>query len=266
MPDVYTHGHHRSVTNSHGLRRVEDSAAYVLAHLVDGMSILDVGCGPGSITVDLAERFPGSHVVGIDASAEVIAQATALAHERGVTNVSFRVEDAYALSFADATFDVVHAHQVLQHLTRPVDALRDMRRVMSADGIVAVRDVDYESISWFPQLPELDQWLELYLRIARHNGGEPAAARRLRSWVNEAGFTDPQITGSVWTYASPDEVERWGTTWEARTTQSSFGAQALQYGLATADDLQRIAEGWRRFAHAPDGWFQMSHGEVIARG
>src|SRR5690349_25086699 len=103
----YTHGHHETVLRSHIWRTALNSAAYLLPHLQQGMSILDVGCGPGTITVDLAELVAPGRVVGIDSSPEVVEQARAHAAERGVTNVEFRVGDAYALEFADGEFDVV---------------------------------------------------------------------------------------------------------------------------------------------------------------
>ncbi|WP_040166131.1 class I SAM-dependent methyltransferase [Microbacterium gorillae] len=263
--DVYSHGHHRSVVASHARRGVEDSAAYLLPHLRDGMTMLDVGCGPGSITMELAERFPHSAVTGIDASAAVIAQAQTAAAERGIPNVSFAVDDAYALDRPDASVDVVHAHQVLQHLSRPVDALREFRRVLRPDGLLAVRDVDYEALSWYPREPQLAEWLELYLRLARHNEAEPAAGRHLRSWVQAAGFRDLSVTGTTWTYADDESVARWGATWAERAVDSDFARQCPEYGLATTADLQRIADGWTRWGASSDGWFQLPHGEVLAR-
>ncbi len=124
---AYAHGHHESVLRSHAARTVADSAAYLVSSLSTGARILDVGAGPGTITVDLADRvFPGE-VVGVDAAPDVVEIARATAGER--TNVTFRTGDAYALDEPDASFDIVHAHQVLQHLARPVEALREFRRV-----------------------------------------------------------------------------------------------------------------------------------------
>src|SRR5947209_9742832 len=116
MPDPYTHGHHESVLRAHTWRTAENSAAYLLPHLRSGLDLLDVGCGPGTITVDLATRVAPGRVVGIDASDDVITQARQLE----ANNVSFAVGDVYALDFPDESFDVVHAHQVLQHLADPV--------------------------------------------------------------------------------------------------------------------------------------------------
>ena len=114
----------------------------------------------------------------------------------------------YDLDFEDETFDVVHAHQVLQHLTDPVEALREMRRVAKPGGIVAVRDADFHGMSWYPAIPELDEWMDLYQRIARRNGAEPDAGRRLVSWAQSAGFSDVAPTSSNWLYATGQQ-RRW---------------------------------------------------------
>lgn len=172
----YTHGHHGSVLRSHGRRTAENSAAYLLPELREGMRVLDVGCGPGSITLDLAPRAGSAgQVIGIEVVEEPLEAARAAAAARGDTRTDFRLGDVYALDFADGEFDVVHAHQVLQHLADPVAALREMRRVTKPGGLVAVRDVDYGTCVWTPQLPALDHWLAVYDRVARSNDGEPNA-------------------------------------------------------------------------------------------
>src|SRR5215217_1213191 len=162
--DTYTHGHADSVLQSHRWRTAQNSAAYLLPSLRPGMDLLDVGCGPGTITVDLAARVAPGRVAGVDVSADPLEEARAAAELAGV-DVTFEVGDVYALEAADDSFDVVHAHQVLQHLTDPVAALREMARVCRPGGLVAVRDVDYAATTWFPAAPGLDRWLDLYGRV-----------------------------------------------------------------------------------------------------
>ena len=173
MPDVYTHGHHESVLRSHRWRTAENSAAYLLPHLTPDALILDIGCGPGTITADLADRVPRGHVTGVDAAPDIVEQARSLIRGRG--NLDFAAGDVYALDYPAGAFDVVHAHQVLQHLGDPVKALREMRRVTRPGGLIAVRDADYAAMTWYPDIPALDDWLALYQRVARGNGGEPRA-------------------------------------------------------------------------------------------
>src|SRR5215467_10127515 len=111
---TYTHGHHESVLRSHKWRTVDNSAAYLATHLTSGTSVLDLGCGPGTITADIGRRVAPGRVLGVDASADVIEEARRDA--RAGSNVEFAVGDVYTLEIDDHTFDVVHAHQVLQHL------------------------------------------------------------------------------------------------------------------------------------------------------
>jgi ubiquinone/menaquinone biosynthesis C-methylase UbiE len=260
---TYTHGHHESVLRSHRWRTAENSAAYLLPELVPGTSVLDVGCGPGTITVDLARRVAPGEVVGIDASADVVAAATATAEEAGSTGVRFAVGDVYALDHPDGSFDVVHAHQVLQHLADPVAALREMGRVARPGGLVAVRDSDYAAMTWAPLDPRLDRWLELYHDLARANGGEPDAGRHLRAWAHRAGFAAVRSSASVWCFATDEDRAWWGGLWADRVTASAFAEQAVVAGLSTPGELQDLADAWRAWAAQPDGWFAVLHGEAL---
>jgi SAM-dependent methyltransferase len=160
---------------------------------------------------------------------------------------------------------VVHAHQVLQHVADPVQALREMRRVSKPGGVVAVRDSDYTGFVWWPESAELTEWLRLYQLAARANGGEPDAGRRLVSWARAAGFTDIEATSSTWCFADPEDRAWWGGMWADRFTDSAVARQLVDSGDATTADLARVADGWRSWAEAEDGWFSVLHGEILAR-
>jgi SAM-dependent methyltransferase len=263
--DVYTHGHHESVLRSHRWRTAENSAGYLLDVLVPGARVLDVGCGPGTITIDFARRVAPARVIGIDRADEVLDAARDAAREAGVDTVEFAVGDVYALDFRDESFDVVHAHQVLQHLTEPVAALREMRRVCAPDGVVAVRDSDYATFTWWPEDPRLTRWLALYHDVARSNGAEPDAGRRLLTWANEAGFSAVDAGASTWCFATPADRAWWGGLWADRILASAFADQALERDLATRAELEDISAAWREWSESPDGWFAIVHGELRAR-
>jgi SAM-dependent methyltransferase len=160
------------VLRSHRWRTAENSAGYLLPLLRPTDQLLDIGTGPGTITVDFAARLAAGWVTGLDNAPTAVAETRRLATERGLRNLTVTEGDVYALSFDDGAFDVVHAHQVLQHLADPVAALREMARVCAPDGVVAVRDADYAAMTWFPDRPELHRWLRLY------RAGGPAQRRR----------------------------------------------------------------------------------------
>lgn len=258
----YVHGHHESVLRSHRTRTAENSAAHLLPHLERGMSLLDVGSGPGTITVDLARRV-GS-VTAVEATDDAMALTRATAEEAGV-EVTCVVTDVHALDLRDDTFDVVHAHQVLQHVHDPVTALREMRRVCRPGGIVAVRESDYHGFVWAPADPLLDRWLELYDTAARAKGGDPSAGRHLLGWARRAGFTDVTPGSSTWCWATPETRDWWGGLWSERIRSSALATQLRDTGLATQHELAEIGDAWLRWAAADDAWFSVLHGEIIAR-
>jgi len=262
MADVYIHGHHPSVLRSHTWRTAENSAAYLLPELTATMTILDVGCGPGTITAGLAERVELGHVTAIDSVPEIIEKAAA---DFSRPNLTFTTGDVYALDFPDGTFDVVHAHQVLQHLNDPVAALREIRRVTKPGGLIAARDGDYGAMVWYPDLPVLTEWRQTYRRIARAAGGEPDSGRMLHAWARQAGLTVTRKSSSNWTYSTEDERQWWGNSWHDRALKSFFATQALDGGFATHEDLQRIADGWLQWAAEEDGWFTIINGEILCR-
>ncbi|CAG7989746.1 unnamed protein product [Penicillium salamii] len=211
MPQAYTNDHSPSVLLTHSWRDTNNSASYLLPHLQPNMGILDVGCGPGSITIDLARKVPLGHVVGV--------------------------------------FDVVHAHQVLQHIADPVQAFKEMRRVVKPGGIVAVQ----ESVTstTYPDSKELVAWRDLQARIREAKGSHTKAGSHLHIWAKEAGFR------------SPEEREYWGGAMESRARSSGLAKIAIQEGFASQEDLENMAKAWRAFVEDEDGWIGFLHGQIL---
>lgn len=265
MADTYTHGHHESVLRSHSWRTIENSAAYLEPELTSGRSMLDVGCGPGTITIEFAQRLVPGEVIGVDLSASVIDQATANAAQSDATNLTFEVGDAYNLRFGDDTFDIVHAHQVLQHVSDPVGLLRELGRVCKPGGIVAVRDADYAAMSWYPEPPALDAWMATYRAVAHHNDADPDAARKLLSWAHAAGLENVTPSATVWCFANETDRMWWGGLWADRVRASSLAEQAVSYGIATEADLDSYAEAFDEWMVHPHAWFLVPNGELLIR-
>ena len=263
--DRYTHGHHESVLRSHSWRTAENSAGFVLDALHPGDRLLDVGCGPGTITADLAHRVAPGLTVGVDLADEVIELARARGEAAGLANVRFETGDVYALGFEDGAFDVAFAHQVLQHLTDPVAALVELRRVLRAQGLLAVRDADFAAFAWYPLDERLTRWMELYHQITRANRAQADAGRRLVSWVRRAGFDVVAATSANWTFHRRDERQWWGQLWADRVRHSQFAVQGLEYELTTVEELESIAAAFVQWADSEDGVFFAVNGEVLAR-
>lgn len=261
--DVYTTDHSTSVLRTHTWRTAANSAGYLIPHLRRDMTILDVGCGPGSITIDLARLVAPGHVTGIEYVPGPLEKARALAASQGVTNVSFEVGDAHYLPFANESFDVVHAHQVLQHIADPVRALREMRRVVKPGGFVACRES--ASMTWYPDSEGLKTWERLTRRMGADKGGNPHPGSRIHVWAEEAGFAREEIVKSAgtWCFSSDEEREYWGGSMEERARSSGFAKMALEEGYSTREELGLIAEAWTRFRDDGHAWFGLLHGEII---
>lgn len=261
---TYTHGHAESVLRSHRTRTAANSAAYLLPHLRPEMTLLDVGSGPGTITADFAELLPSGRVTALEATPDALALTRTEAERRNVA-LDYAVGDVLALDLPSDAYDVVHAHQVLQHVADPVAAIKEMVRVCRPGGLVAARDGDYGGFLWYPSSSGLDRWRQLYTTAARANGGEPDAGRRLLGWARAAGCTTVTASASTWCYADPDSRREWGGMWADRVTGSGLAKQLLSSGMATEEELQAVAAAWRDWADQPAGWISVLHGEILVR-
>lgn len=260
---AYTHGHADPVLRAHRTRSAENSAGYLLPHLRPGLSLLDVGSGPGTITVDLAGRVAPARTTALETTQATLELTREEAARRGCSTIDYAVGDVQALGFPDASFDVVHAHQVLQHVADPVTALREMIRVCKPGGVVAAREADYAGFTWYPSSAGLDEWRSLYSAAARANGGEPDAGRHVLAWAHAAEAEKVTATASVWCYSDPDARHAWGDMWADRITNSAIAEQLLTSDLSTRGSLEAVADAWRAWARHPDGWISVLHGEVL---
>ena len=261
--DRYTHGHHESVVQNHARRRAEGEAWFLLPHLNAGMRMLDVGCGPGTITTGLARAVAPGETIGIDLSEEILVQARDHAASEGVNNATFTYGDVYRLDYEDGAFDIVYANQLLQHLTDPVRALGEMRRVLKPGGLLAVRDADYATMVPSPKFPEFSDWLRLYHQTAYHNDAEPDAGRILPAWVRAAGFPEIELHPNV-VALDGDEARIWGRAWSQRILYSSVGEQAVEYGYATPADLDRLSHAWATWAESESPFYMFAQMAVLA--
>lgn len=263
MSTVYTTDHSPSVLKTHTWRNLSNSAPHLLPHLKPHLHILDVGCGPGSITIDLARHVPQGHVTGVEYVSDPLDGARKLASSSGITNITFTVGDIHALPFDDETFDIVHVHQVLQHISDPVKALSELKRVTKTCGLVSARES--AELSWYPANNGISLWRSVTEKMQRAKGGHPHPGRMIHVWAEEAGFDRAKIVKSAgsWCFASDVERAYWGGSMEERAKSSGFAKGAMEGGFACEEELEAIADGWRAFVEDGEGWFGLLHGEVL---
>jgi len=243
------------------LRTAAEEGAFFLPHLRAGMRVLDLGCGPGSITLGLAEAVAPGEVVGVDFQPAQVAQAQALSAARGVMNVRFEVADVYRLPFPDGSFDAVFAHAVLMHLREPVRALVEVRRVLRPGGIVGVRDSDWGGRIHAPATRLLEQWYALTVRVRQLNGGDPFMGRHHRRLLLEAGFARAEATVSVWSDGTPEKTRRRASFLKAQL--QGFAPTALSEGWMDQTTVEAVAAEFDAWAERSDALYAETLCEAI---
>ncbi|BGP06327.1 putative methyltransferase C1B3.06c [Rhodotorula toruloides] len=260
----YPSGHDQTVLRSHRTRNAANSAPHLLPHLRSSDSLLDIGCGPGTITCSLAKHV--ARVVGVEhpgAGEAVLEGAKEEAKMQGVADkVSFEFADALRLPYEDNSFDVVYCHQVLQHVSDPIAVLREMRRV--SRRLVCAREADRGTMSLYPPDPagSLARFDSLWYAVSRAGGGEPDAGRRLKSWALAAGFEVSAVKVTAGN-STPDPRE-WGEMWSARVVKSDLATKAIELGLATREELDEMSTAWLEWSRKADAWFGYVQGDLLA--
>jgi SAM-dependent methyltransferase len=240
-------------------RRTGQAAAFLAPHLRPGMRLIDCGCGPGSITADLARMVAPGDTIGVDLRVDALGQARDVARERGVSNLSFQAASIYRLPHADGSFDAAFACAVLQHLADPVAALTEIRRVLKPGGFVGIADGSSAVTFRYPSNPLLVKWDEIRGRGRPFRTGRPPEALELRTLLREAGFSRSVASGTLTTETGPPA----GTLEETRAVARNhrvllrglLGKLALAQGWITADELEHIAEALAAWGEAPDAFY-----------
>lgn len=228
-------------------RSAEACCAYFLQHLKPTFTILDVGCGPGNITIGLAHQVPEGKVVGVDISPGVIAQATASYPQEAHPNLTFEVADAHELSqFPDASFDVVHAHALITHCRDPVAALKALKRVCKPGGLVATRDNAYpmrlEDIK--PDVPGLQEGADILYKYMSLGGVRTDVGLHKEGWAREAFGHDVKLEMSESLLVIQTDL--------FFLEEGSHGEQlCIAKGIATKETLAERRIAWNLWLHAP---------------
>jgi SAM-dependent methyltransferase len=228
-------------------------ADFLLPHLTDRTDLVDLGCGDGELTTDLAQHVRS--VVGIDADEQQVADARARAARAGVPNVSFQTGDVYALSLDAAIADAVLAHSVLEALERPMSALAEMRRILKPGGLVAVASVEYDGLILAgPHEPLLRRFYAVRERLWSGEGSDPYLGGRLRGLLAESGFDAVVATTKAISYGTPDLVRAFGLGRAEDCGDDWYATSAMQADLATRADLKEMRAAWLEWAESPSAY------------
>lgn len=199
MNEKYTLGYSDASVAFVERRRLQRDADYLLPFLKPGVSVLDCGCGPGTITCDIAAAVNPGEVVGLDAAESQIERARAGAQQRHLSNARFQAGDVYTLPFEANRFDCVFSHALLEHLRDPLAAMKEFHRVLKPGGVAAVRAPDWGAFLYAPESPQFLAAIKCFTDRQNANGGDVRCGHRLREYALGAGFREvkPHATFEV---------------------------------------------------------------------
>ncbi len=263
-PDYTILGYSEEMIRSLMRRTAETNAVYLLPYLRPGMSILDVGCGPGNISVGLAQACDPGPLYGIDKEESQVDIARVIAASLNQENAVFQVGEATGLPFEDDFFDVVHCHDVLMHIPDAQAALAEIRRVLKPGGIIGCREMIGQSCFTYPDYGVIGKSWEMFEDLVTTDGGHPQMGKELKTRLASSGFIDARITASFDVFSTPEQIDfiymialQWFLSQEMEET-------AIQYGAATVELAQAIRVAYVRWKDDPGAMCVLAFGEAVA--
>jgi SAM-dependent methyltransferase len=240
-------------------------ADFVLPLLGPDDRVLDVGCGPGSITIGLAEAV--GHVTGIDVDDAEFGDARAYASSHGLDNVTFREGSIYELGFEDSSFDACTLFAMLETLEDPLDGLAEVRRVLKPGALLGASSIEYGGLILHgPDEPLLRRFYELRLAIYEDQGDvHPHRGRELRGLLQRAGFTDVEATLTSFGYGTEEQVRWFGLGRAADCRDEWYVEGVTRLGLADPDELDEMERAWTGWAESPHAFAAFAWGRATGR-
>lgn len=237
MSETYTPGYSEAAAAFMARRRLEPNGAFFVAHLKPGIAVLDCGCGPGTITRDIAARIAPGKVTGLDFNAAQVEIATREAAALGIANAEFRQGSVYELPFTAASFDAVFSHALIEHLREPDRAMAEFMRVLKPGGVLGVCTPDWGGFLLAPPSEKLLLAFEAYKKLQNRNGGDVYCGHKLGLYLERAGFAN------IWMQARYEN-------YSPLTTIGDFLAENHEEAGDPAS-----AATWREWARQTNGMF-----------
>lgn len=239
---VYAFGYSPAAVGLMEMRNAAMNAAFLLPELSEDMSILDIGCGPGSITVGLAEQVPQGNATGLDIEPGQIELARARAEEMGLKNCRFDVGSATDLPYPENSFDVVYGHTILMQFADPGPVLDDVKRVLKPGGLIAFRELDFAASLFGPPGSAIETvWLTLRRSIL-DNDGYPDIGRDLAALASQHGFDVTWAKPAL--FNAPNKKARQGfyAGMGGLWAQAGFVDDAIEAGWLTEDERTAVQD------------------------
>ena len=259
----YQIGYNENIIKSMKEKTAVDSARFLLTYLKPEMNLLDCGCGPGGISISLAEILNKGNLIGIDIEQSQIEIAEKIALEKNVKNIQFKLADIFHLPFADNSFDVVFTHATLYHLNSPVKALKEMLRVIKPGGIMAAREPDTQAIMLWPQNDLIEKAQKLRNEFLAASGTDLTMGRKLRSIFIESGFVNVTGYASCDAKGTKESLESVINYLTSELVDTPFGKNLIKENLTNSDEIKELQRAYKSLTYESGAFISFTWGEAI---
>jgi SAM-dependent methyltransferase len=246
-------------------RSAAEYADFVLPSIGGGDRVLDIGCGPGSITIGLAQV--ASLVTGIDLDDAEFADARVYAAEHGISNVEFREGSIYELDEPDVSVDVCTLCSMMETLDDPLAGLAEVRRVLKPGGLLGASSIEYGGlILRGPDESLLRRFYELRLKLWDAQGDvHPYRGRELRGLLSAAGFEQVDAFITYFSYGTEERVRTFGLGRAADCRDEWYVNGLTEQGFADQAEIDTLERAWTTWAESPDSFAAFAWGRATAR-
>jgi SAM-dependent methyltransferase len=248
-----------------GNRSAAEYADFVLPSIGSRDRVIDIGCGPGSITIGLAKV--AGQVTGIDVDDAEFADARAYAAEHGISNVEFREGSIYELDQPDASVDVCTLCSMMETLDDPLAGLAEVRRVLKPGGLLGASSIEYGGLLLHgPGEPLLRRFYELRLQLWEAQGDvHPYRGREIRGLLLAAGFEEVEAVTTYFSYGTEERVRTFGLARAADCRDEWYVSGMSEHGFADQDEIDSLEQAWTTLAESPDSFAAFAWGRATGR-
>lgn len=262
-PD-YTMGYGEEYLNFLESYDAEATTSYFHPYMESRERVLDLGCGPGFLSVWLAEAMSPTELCGIDMEPSQVELARRLALHHGCDNVEFRVADAADLPFEDASYDLVHCNDLLAFVPDTAAVLAEAKRVLKPGGVIACRDVITDSTFVYPDPGGIRRAVSAFSDLLMADDGHPEMGTSFKGHLIEAGYSEVQFSASWVTFSEQDEIELFYRLVADWYLASGIADQAKVYGATTDRQIQDLSKSIEEWRSSPGAVAGVAYGEAVA--
>ena len=257
----YIFGYSPAAVALMGFRTAESHAAFFLRELKPEMALIDVGCGPGSITLGLARAVHPGPAVGIELDLEQTREVAAQTQVEGL-NLSFEQGDIYDLPYSDHSFDAVFLSAVVGNVRRPVDGFREVLRVLRPGGLIGVKEFDHGGNLVFPEPEYIRKVNELASRLRSRNGHDPDSGRKVSSYLDAAGFERVQARAVFENLPPAPGIQ--GSPLIESIVREEWGPKFVELGWASQEEIDQWIEQSAAYVRSGNEFAALAWIEALA--